>query len=48
MKLFEEMINRCNWEMILYVPAIAMNDQNWQLKMKTNSKIKIRYINLTS
>lgn len=47
MKLFEEMINRCNWEMILYVPAIAMNDKNWQLKMKTNSKIKIRYINLT-
>lgn len=47
MKLFDEMIDRCHWDMVLYVPAIAMKDKNWKIKMLKNTKIKIRYINLT-
>lgn len=47
MKLFDEMVDRCHWDMVLYVPAIAMKDKNWKIKMMKNTKIKIRFINLT-
>ncbi|MEM9833380.1 MAG: hypothetical protein AAF944_22295 [Bacteroidota bacterium] len=47
MRIFDELVNRTQWPMVLMIPIMAKKHQHWQDIIKKNSQIQIIYFNNT-
>ena len=44
-RLFRDLAEKTDWELIFFVPAEAMKHQRWQVIFKSNSNIKLKIFN---